>query len=179
MKEQDHICNANPVDVCLRAACMCSRYNVLLCILHTCSIKTRALWILISHFVISRYPGGEVCALECEASVCLDVTSGSAGDLHFSISEDNSGTWLRRMWLTELGLDCRSEDLCKKRLLCFAGFFFCPKQNIWKRSLTFSGNGNQSYTHRSEFWKKAEIFKYNRCQYNNHYSFIVCSHAEN
>lgn len=94
IKEQDHICNANPVDVFLRAACTCGRYNVLFCILHTCSIRTRALWILISHFVISRYPGGEVCALECEASVCLDVTRGSAGDLHFSISGDNSGTWL-------------------------------------------------------------------------------------
>lgn len=36
--------------------------------------------------------GRRVCALECEASVCLDVTRGSARDLHFSISGDNSGT---------------------------------------------------------------------------------------
>lgn len=92
MKAQDHICDANAVGVCLRAACMCGRYNVSLCIPHTCSIRTRALWILISHFVISRYPAGEVCALECEASVCLDVTRGSAGDLHFSISGASSRT---------------------------------------------------------------------------------------
>lgn len=73
MNEQNHICNANSVDVCLRAACVSGRYNVLFCIPHTCSIRTRALWILISHFVISRYAGGEVCALECEASVCLSM----------------------------------------------------------------------------------------------------------
>lgn len=34
----------------------------------------------------------EVCALECEASVCLDVTRASAGDLHFSIRGENTGT---------------------------------------------------------------------------------------
>lgn len=34
----------------------------------------------------------EVCAAECEASVCLDVTRGSVRDLHFSISGENSGT---------------------------------------------------------------------------------------
>lgn len=54
----------------------------------------------------------KACALECEASVCLDVTRGSAGDLHFSISGDNSGTWLRRIWLTEPGLGCSLEDMC-------------------------------------------------------------------
>lgn len=92
MKEQRYICDANPTGVSLSAACMCGRYNVSLCILHTRSIRTRALWFLISHFVISRYPGGEACALECEASVCLDVTRGSAGDLHFSIRGENRGT---------------------------------------------------------------------------------------
>lgn len=71
---------------------MSGKYNVLFCILHTRSIRWKALWILISHFVISRYAAGEVCALECEASVCLDVRKGSAGDFHFSISGDNSGT---------------------------------------------------------------------------------------
>lgn len=53
---------------------------------HMFNQERGALWILISHFVISRYLGGEVCALECEASVCLKVTGASAGDLHFSIS---------------------------------------------------------------------------------------------
>lgn len=67
--------------------------------------ERRALWILISHFVICRYLGGEVCAWECGASDCLDLPRGSAGDLHFSISEDNSGTWLHRIWLSEPSLD--------------------------------------------------------------------------
>lgn len=39
---------------------------------------------------ISRYP--KVCAAECEASVCEDVTRGSTRDLHFFISGENSGT---------------------------------------------------------------------------------------
>lgn len=112
---QSYLC-AYPEDVCLHAACKSG--NVLFCILHTCSIRTRALWILISHFVISRYPGGEVCALECEASVCLDVTRASAGDLHFSISGENSGTWLCWIWLTKLSLHCGSDQL-RKRMQTF------------------------------------------------------------
>lgn len=108
--------------VCLPWGCLPPQRksgNVLFCILHTCSIRTRALWILISHFVISRYPGGEVCALECEASVCLDVTRASAGDLHFSISGENSGTWLCWIWLTKLSLHCGSDQLCKRMLTFF------------------------------------------------------------
>lgn len=108
---------AYPEDVCLHAACKSG--NLLFRILHTCSIRTRALWILISHFVISRYPGGEVCALECEASVCLDVTRASAGDLHFSISGENSGTWLCWIWLTKLSLHCGSDQLRKRMLTSF------------------------------------------------------------
>lgn len=149
MKEQRYICDANPVGVCLSAACMCGRYNVSLCILHTCSIRTRALWILISHFVISRYPAGEVCALECEASVCLDVTRGSAGDLHFSIRGENRGTWLCRIRLTKLGLSCSLEDWCgKRKQQRFA--FFCWFSSIMfqvplsEGSLTFTENRNQS-----------------------------------
>lgn len=113
----------NPIIfVCLPWGCLPPQRksgNVLFCILHTCSIRTRALWILISHFVISRYPGGEVCALECEASVCLDVTRASAGDLHFSISGENSGTWLCWIWLTKLSLHCGSDQLCKRMLTFF------------------------------------------------------------
>lgn len=49
----------NPIIfVCLPWGCLPPQRksgNVLFCILHTCSIRTRALWILISHFVISRY----------------------------------------------------------------------------------------------------------------------------
>lgn len=112
----------NPIIfVCLPWVCLPPRRksgNVLFCILHTCSIRTRALWILISHFVISRHPGGEFCALECEASVCLDVTRASAGDLHFSISGENSGTWLCWIWLTKLSLHCGSDHL-RKRMLTF------------------------------------------------------------
>lgn len=113
----------NPIIfVCLPWGCLPPQRksgNVLFCILHTCSIRTRALWILISHFVISRYPGGEVCALECEASVCLDVTRASAGDLHFSISGENSGTWLCWIWLMKLSLHCGSDQLCKRMLTFF------------------------------------------------------------
>lgn len=91
MKAQDHICDANPADVCLGAVCAAGTMCCSVFCTHVQSGRG-ALWILISHFVISRYPGGEACALECEASVCPDVTRGSAGDLHSSISGDNSGT---------------------------------------------------------------------------------------
>lgn len=120
---------------------MCGRHNVLLCILHTCSIRTGALWILISHFVISRYPGGEACALECEPSVCLEVTRGSAADLHFSISGDNSGTWLRRIRLTEHGHDCNLGGLCKKRLICFTECKFYSPGGFTRGHRLVYGNG--------------------------------------
>lgn len=71
-----------------RAACACDRCAVVRYSAHTLE---RALWILISHFVICRYPGGALCALECEASVCLDVTAAAAADLHFSVGEEDSG----------------------------------------------------------------------------------------
>lgn len=71
-KEKNHICNANSMDVCLCAAWAAGTTCCFVFYTHVQSKK--ALWILISHFVISRYPGGEVCALECEESVCLNVT---------------------------------------------------------------------------------------------------------
>lgn len=79
MKEQDHICNVNPVQVCLhvRQVDWAALYSA-----HTFN-QDEGLGILISHFVISRYLGGEVCALECEASVCADVTTNSTGDFNF------------------------------------------------------------------------------------------------
>lgn len=101
------------------AACLSDRYNVLFCILHTCSIRARALWILISHFVISRYPGGEVCAVECEAQPEIYI---------FLLAKTTVGRDTPNV-IAEPCLDCGLEDLRKKeRLIWFSeGILFAAE----------------------------------------------------
>lgn len=72
-KEKKNICNANSMDVCVSVLHEQQVQCVVLYSTHMFN-QRKALWILISHFVISRYPGREVRALECEESVCLNVT---------------------------------------------------------------------------------------------------------
>lgn len=127
MNEQNHICNANSVDVCLRTACTSGRIKRV---------------VLYSSHMFNQDEGFVDSNLTlCDLQICgrrglctgmwgkclsLDVTRGSAGDLHFSISGDNGGTWLAeydyRAWSRLLVW----KTCVKKRalLLCWMQFFF-------------------------------------------------------
>lgn len=153
--------------VSLRCPCVCGRCKVSFRILRTLPIRARALWILISHFAISRYPRtaglcagmwGE-CLSECDQrfSRTFDIVL---------IGGENRETRLRRMWLAEAQAppSTRVTDLSAKE--------------------------NQSYSFRSGFKEKKNIRKahanaWNRCEWNSrlvcvqifngrHFSSIVC-----